>query len=64
MTKGNLGVVSDDLKQAVLIVGYGDVGARVARLLRSTRSVYALIRNPARAAAVASDGAVAVIGDL
>ena len=57
-------MVSDDLKQAVLIVGYGDVGARVARLLRSTRSVYALIRNPARAAAVASDGAVAVIGDL
>ncbi len=62
--KGNHSVAASGVEQAVLIVGYGDVGARVARLLRPTYTVYALIRNPARAAEVAGDGAVPVIGDL
>ncbi len=48
----------------VLIVGFGDIGERVANLLRPAFAVTALIRNPERAHAARACGATTVSGDL
>ncbi len=48
----------------ILIVGCGDVGLRVARLLGGRARVYGLIRNPKRASDLRAAGVVPLIGDL
>ena len=48
----------------LLIVGCGDVGLRVLRLLRSRFRVLALTSSPARVAALRAAGAVPLLGDL
>lgn len=48
----------------VLIVGFGDIGGRVANLLSPAFSVSALIRNPERADIARACGATPVFGDL
>lgn len=48
----------------ILIVGCGDVGLRVARLLRGRARIYGLIRTPERATALRAAGVVPLIGDL
>lgn len=47
-----------------MIVGCGDVGMRCIPLLRMRFRVFALTRDPARAAALRQAGAVAVLADL
>lgn len=51
-------------KKKVLIVGFGDVGVRLARLLVGRYRVYALIRNPTRAAFARELGVTPIVGDL
>ncbi len=48
----------------VLIVGFGDVAQRIARLLRGRARVYALVRGEAARERARSAGAVCVRGDL
>lgn len=48
----------------LLIVGCGDVGVRVARLLRSRWRIFALTSSPQRVAALRSIGVVPLVGDL
>lgn len=48
----------------LLIVGCGDVGLRVLRLLRGRWRVLALTSSPARAAELRSAGAVPIVGNL
>ncbi len=48
----------------ILIVGCGDVGLRVARLLRGRAVIYGLIRSPERAAELRAAGIVPIVGDL
>jgi nucleoside-diphosphate-sugar epimerase len=48
----------------LLIVGCGDVGLRVLRLLRSRFRVLALTSSPARVAVLRAAGAVPLLGDL
>jgi nucleoside-diphosphate-sugar epimerase len=52
------------MKQNVLIVGFGDVGARVAKRLKGQYRVIALVRKPERAAFARSLGVTPVVGDL
>ncbi len=47
-----------------LVVGFGDIGQRVARLLTSEYAVTALIRNPQRSAEADLVGASHLLGDL
>ncbi|MBC7624835.1 MAG: SDR family oxidoreductase [Aeromicrobium sp.] len=61
MTKGNRLVGS---APTVLIVGFGDIGERVANLLVPSQRVVALIRNPDRLTAVETTGAHCLQGDL
>jgi nucleoside-diphosphate-sugar epimerase len=51
-------------KKRVLIVGFGDVGVRLARLLTGRYRVYALIRKPERAALARELGVTPIVGDL
>ena len=48
----------------LLIIGCGDVGLRVLRLLRGRWRVFALTSNPARAAELRRAGAVPLVGNL
>ncbi|MDT8998902.1 NAD-dependent epimerase/dehydratase family protein [Paucibacter sp. APW11] len=48
----------------LLIVGCGDVGMRVLRLLAGRWTVYALSSNPARSAELRDAGAIPLIGNL
>ncbi len=48
----------------VLIVGFGDIGERVARLLCAKHAIFALIRDPARAAAANACGVKPILADL
>jgi nucleoside-diphosphate-sugar epimerase len=48
----------------ILIVGFGDVGQRLARMLISQYRVYALVRKPATAALATAMGATPLRGDL
>ena len=48
----------------LLIIGCGDIGMRVARLLRARYKVLALTTNPARAGALRALGVVPLVGDL
>ncbi len=52
------------MRQTILIVGFGDVGARVAKLLIPRYRVVVLVRNEARAAFARSIGATPVFADL
>ena len=61
MSKGN---VVEAMQSAVLIVGFGDIGQRVARLLSPTHRVIALIRRADREADVRAVGATPLIADL
>ena len=51
-------------RERVLIVGYGDVGQRAARLLGSTVKVMALSRKPERAAQLRAQCVLPLWGDL
>jgi nucleoside-diphosphate-sugar epimerase len=51
-------------RPTVLIVGCGDVGLRVLRLLRGRLRVLALTRDPSRVEALRAAGAVPVVADL
>jgi nucleoside-diphosphate-sugar epimerase len=51
-------------RPTVLIVGCGDVGLRVVRLLRAHWRVLALTTSPARVAALRAAGAMPLVGDL
>lgn len=53
-------------RERVLIVGYGDVGQRIARTLKAGRDfqVLALSRNPDRATAIRGQGVKPLFGDL
>lgn len=48
----------------LLIIGCGDVGTRVAKLLRSRYRVYALTREPSRFAELRGEGVIPLAGDL
>src|SRR6478736_5575155 len=48
----------------VLIIGCGDIGCRVARLLLPRHRVLALTSQPARAASLRAMGIVPVVGNL
>lgn len=48
----------------LLIIGCGDIGLRVVRLLGSRYRLYALTRDPARAAELRALGITPVLGDL
>ena len=48
----------------LLIIGCGDIGRRVVRLLGSRYRLYALTRDPARAAELRALGVTPVMGDL
>lgn len=50
--------------QRILIVGYGDIGARTAALLSSRYRLYALVRSEQNAARALDRGATPVQGDL
>ena len=52
------------MKKTVLVVGPGQVGARVIALLRRRARVLALVRQPAQRARMRSLGATPVLGDL
>ncbi|PKN12335.1 MAG: NAD(P)-dependent oxidoreductase [Deltaproteobacteria bacterium HGW-Deltaproteobacteria-4] len=53
------------MSTALLIVGYGDIGQRVAALaLAAGRTVSVLVRSSEKAAALRADGIAAVLGDL
>lgn len=53
------------MSTSLLIVGYGDIGRRVARLaLAEGRVVSALVRSSEKAAALAACGMTPIIGDL
>lgn len=53
------------MSSALLIVGYGDIGRRVAALaLAEGRSVSALVRSDAKAAALTASGITPILGDL
>jgi nucleoside-diphosphate-sugar epimerase len=51
-------------RPTLLIVGCGDVGMRVLRLLRGRYRLLALTSSPARAAALRAGGAVPLLGNL
>jgi nucleoside-diphosphate-sugar epimerase len=51
-------------RPTLLIVGCGDIGMRVVRLLRGRWRILALTSNPARRAELRSAGAVPLLGDL
>src|SRR5687768_8876613 len=51
-------------RPSLLIVGCGDVGMRVLKLLRGRWRVLALTRHPEQAAALRAAGAVPVVADL
>ena len=51
-------------RPSVIIVGCGDIGLRVLRLLRSRWRVLALTSSPGRAAELRAAGALPVLGDL
>lgn len=51
-------------RRALLVVGCGDVGLRVLRLLRDRWRVLALTHSPARADALRAAGAVPLLADL
>ena len=51
-------------RPTLLIVGCGDIGLRVARLLRGRWRLLALTSSPARCAALRAAGAVPLAGDL
>ncbi len=51
-------------RPTLLIVGCGDVGLRVLRLLRGRWRVFALTSSPARQAELRAAGALPVVGDL
>jgi nucleoside-diphosphate-sugar epimerase len=48
----------------LLIIGCGDIGRRVAHLLRSRYRIYALTRDSARASELRTLGITPIIGDL
>jgi nucleoside-diphosphate-sugar epimerase len=48
----------------VLIIGCGDIGRRVARLLRGRARLYGLLRTPERADALRAAGIVPIAGNL
>lgn len=50
--------------QKILIIGFGDVAERLARLLAPRHRIYALVRKPERAALARSLGVSPVSGDL
>jgi len=54
----------NETKQHALIVGFGDIGERVATQLQSSYAVSVLIRNPDRAMAAQKCGAEIIEGDL
>src|SRR5947207_5139147 len=51
-------------RPTVLIVGCGDVGLRVVKLLRGRWRLLALTRHPEQAAAIRAAGALPLVGDL
>ncbi len=51
-------------RQTLLIVGCGDIGMRVVRLLRGRWRILALTSSPARRAELRSAGTVPLLGDL
>src|SRR3954453_17265631 len=51
-------------RPALLIVGCGDIGMRVARLLRRRWRVLALTTDPARAPALRAIGVLPLLGNL
>ena len=51
-------------RQKILIVGFGDVAERLARLLDTRHRVYALVRKPERAALARTLGVIPINGDL
>lgn len=51
-------------QQKILIVGFGDVGERLARQLVKRYTLYALVRTPERAAFARAQGAIPICGDL
>ncbi|HEX9392129.1 MAG TPA: NAD-dependent epimerase/dehydratase family protein [Usitatibacteraceae bacterium] len=51
-------------RQKILIIGFGDVAERLARLLDSRQRIYALVRKPERAARARDIGIVPIGGDL
>ena len=51
-------------RQKILIVGFGDVAERLARLLGTRHRVYALVRKPERAARARTLGVIPINGDL
>jgi nucleoside-diphosphate-sugar epimerase len=53
------------MRTALLIVGYGDIGRRVAALARAEgRTVSALLRSSEKTAALRADGILPILGDL
>src|SRR5687767_14783984 len=57
-------IVPVRVQPSLLIVGCGDIGSRVLRLVRGRFKVYALTSSPERRAALRAAGAVPVVGDL
>lgn len=53
-----------EMTPRLLIIGCGDVGLRVLKLLRGRWRVYALTSSPARAAELRAAGAVPLVGNL
>lgn len=51
-------------RHKILIVGFGDVAERLARLLGTRHRIYALVRKPERAALARSLGVIPINGDL
>ncbi|MDE2501371.1 MAG: NAD-binding protein, partial [Burkholderiales bacterium] len=51
-------------RPTLLVVGCGDIGCRVLRLLRSRWRLLALTSSPARAPTLRAQGALPLVGDL
>ncbi len=60
----NLSRQSRQRRERLLIVGCGDVGQRVLRLLKGRWTVYALTSQPARTAELRALGAIPLVGNL
>jgi nucleoside-diphosphate-sugar epimerase len=64
MTSGNAATARRPRRPVLLIVGCGDVGLRVARLLRGRWRLLALTSSPQRVPLLRAAGVVPLVGDL